>query len=231
MTTPILQTRNLARFYQSGPQQIAALDDVSFALPPGQFLGVAGPSGSGKSTLINLLGGLDSPSAGSILIENDDLAKLPQKRLALYRRQRVGMVFQSFNLIPSLSALENVALPLLFARVPRRQRRQRAREVLDSLALADRLDHLPNQLSGGEQQRVALARALVNNPDILLADEPTGNLDSATAQRLVDLLADLNRSRQLTIIMISHEIDLLRRAAHRLLTLKDGRIVADERLR
>jgi putative ABC transport system ATP-binding protein len=122
-------------------------------------------------------------------------------------------------------------LPLLFARVPRRQRRQRAREVLDSLALADRLDHLPNQLSGGEQQRVALARALVNNPDILLADEPTGNLDSATAQRLVDLLADLNRSRQLTIIMISHEIDLLRRAAHRLLTLKDGRIVADERLR
>ena len=231
METNLIETRDLAKLYASGPHRVAALADVTFAVPPGACLGVAGPSGSGKSTLINLLGGLDTPSAGAILVRGSDIARLDRRGLALYRRCQVGMVFQSFNLIPAHTALDNVALPLLFAGVPRAERRRRAAAVLETVGLADRLLHRPAELSGGEQQRVALARALVNQPEILLADEPTGNLDSVTAGRLTDLLADLNRTRGLTVIMISHEEYLLRRLAHQIIRLQDGRIIDRERLR
>ena len=228
---PFIETVDLNKTYSSGRISVTALQDVTLSVPEGQFLGVTGPSGSGKSTLMNLLGGLDTPSSGSIKVRGKNICELSKDKLSLYRRFQVGMIFQSFNLIHSYSALENVALPLLFADVPKRERRQRAGETLQKVGLDTRRNHRPTELSGGEQQRVAIARALINKPKILLADEPTGNLDSVTSKEIVQLLSHLNKEQSLTVIMISHEEVLLREFANESVSLCDGRIVKRERIR
>ncbi len=226
-----IATEGLTRVYSSGTIQVVALEDVSLSVAEGEFLGVAGPSGSGKSTLMNLLGGLDKPSSGNIEVQGRHICKLNKEELALYRRHQVGMVFQSFNLIGSYTALENVAFPLLFAGVAKRERNARAARVLEEVGLLARKDHRPSELSGGEQQRVTIARALINRPKILLADEPTGNLDSGTSKQIVQLLADLNRNQGLTVIMISHEQALLAEFADELVQLCDGKIVGRQKMR
>jgi putative ABC transport system ATP-binding protein len=219
-------TERLSKIYSSGPTRVVALDDVSLSLNEGEFLGVAGPSGSGKSTLMNLLAGLDRPSSGNIKVQGRLISDLDKHELALYRRYQVGMIFQSFNLIGAYTALENVAFPLLFAGVAKKERNERAARILAEVGLYPRKDHRPAELSGGEQQRVAIARALINQPKILLADEPTGNLDSKTARQIVETLSDLNRRRGLTVVMVSHEEDLLPEFAHQIIRLHDGAVVA-----
>ncbi len=226
-----IATRDLAKVYTFGTVDVAALRNVTLAIARGRLVGVTGASGSGKSTLMNLLGGLDRPSSGSICVEGRRISDLSKKELALYRRHTVGMIFQSFNLINSYSAVENVAFPLLFAGVAKRERLRRAEQLLRVVGLEARKDHRPTELSGGEQQRVAIARALVNRPQILLADEPTGNLDSRTSRQIVEILSELNQHQGLTIVMISHEQDLLREFAHELIRLHDGAVVDREVLR
>lgn len=223
-----IETTRLSKVYVVGEVEVTALRDVTLSVGRGRLVGVTGASGSGKSTLMNLLGGLDTPSSGSIRVAGRLISELSKRDLALYRRNTVGMIFQSFNLVNAYTALENVAFPLLFAGVAKRQRRDRAVELLNAVGLETRKDHRPTELSGGEQQRVAIARALVNEPQILLADEPTGNLDSRTSRQIVEILADLNRHRGLTVVMISHEQDLLREFAHEVIALQDGTVVARE---
>ncbi|MHC4726259.1 MAG: ABC transporter ATP-binding protein [Planctomycetota bacterium] len=220
-----VKTEGLTKVYSSGKINVVALDDVSLSVEEGKFLGVTGQSGSGKSTLMNLLGGLDTPSSGSIKVEGKFISELDKEELALYRRYQVGMIFQTFNIISSYTALENVAFPLLFAGVPKRERNHRASEMLSQVGLINRKDHRPTELSGGEQQRVAIARALVNKPKILLADEPTGNLDTSTSKQIVQTLAELNKNQGLTIIMISHEQSMLAEFADEVIHLCDGRVV------
>lgn len=220
-----LETRGLTKIYSRGRVQVIALKDVSLFLPKGIFLGIAGPSGSGKSTLLNLVGGLDTPTSGTIEIQGKMVSRMTKDELARYRREEVGMIFQSFNLIPSFTALENVALPLLFAGVEKKERKQIALKGLDEVGLSGRRDHRPGELSGGEQQRVAMARALVNQPQILLADEPTGNLDSRTSEEIVQILAGLNKTHSLTVLMVSHEERLLRKYSDKLIHLHDGEVL------
>ena len=224
----IVETRSLSRTYRVGDVRVAALADVTLAVPEGRFVAVTGASGSGKSTLLNLLGGLDTPSAGTIEVGGALVSAMDRGALARYRRFVAGMIFQSFNLVAARTALENVELPLIFAGVERKERRRRAAELLDKVGLAHRAAHRPPELSGGEQQRVAVARALANGPRLLLADEPTGNLDSRTSREIVGLLAGLNRESNLTVIMVSHEEALVREYAQEIVRLKDGRIVAAE---
>ncbi len=226
-----LETEGLTKVYSSGRINVVALDDVNLSVEEGKFLGVTGPSGSGKSTLMNLLGGLDRPSSGSIKVEGKFISKLDKDELALYRRYQVGMIFQTFNIISSYTALENVAFPLLFAGVPKRERHLLAGEMLEKVGLINRKDHRPAELSGGEQQRVAIARALVNKPKILLADEPTGNLDTSTSRQIVQTLAELNKNQDLTIIMISHELPMLAEFADEVIHLCDGKVVEQEKTR
>ncbi len=223
-----IETRDLAKVYTFGAVEVAALRQVTLSLARGRLVGVTGASGSGKSTLMNLLGGLDRPSSGCIRVGGRLISELSKKELALYRRNTVGMIFQSFNLINAYSAVENVAFPLLFAGVGQKERLRRAEELLRAVGLEARRDHRPTELSGGEQQRVAIARALVNHPQILLADEPTGNLDSKTARQIVEILSELNRHQGLTVVMISHEQDLLREFADELIRLHDGTIIEHE---
>jgi putative ABC transport system ATP-binding protein len=226
-----VEVRGVAKTYRLGGVEVPALREVSFRIEPGTFAAVTGVSGSGKSTLLNLVGGLDTVTAGSIAVGGLDLARLGRDGLARYRRHGVGMIFQSFNLLSARTALENVEFPLLFAGVPKAERRGRAAALLDQVGLSGRSRHRPVELSGGEQQRVAIARALANRPPLLLADEPTGNLDSLTAREIVGLLAALNRDRRLTILMVSHETALAREFAHLIIRLHDGRVEAEERLR
>jgi putative ABC transport system ATP-binding protein len=226
-----IKTENLTRIYSSGTIQIEALKDVSLSLEQGRFFGVTGVSGSGKSTLMNLLAGLDRPSSGSIKVQGRLISELNKDELALYRRHQVGMIFQSFNLISSYTALENVAFPLLFADVGKKERNSRAAELLEKVGLYPRKDHRPAELSGGEQQRVAIARALINRPKILLADEPTGNLDSKTSRQIVHALSELNKKQDLTVIMISHEQFLLSEFADDVIALQDGRVIQAEAIR
>jgi putative ABC transport system ATP-binding protein len=225
---PVIRTASLGKIYLVGDVRVAALEDVTLEVGEGRFVAVTGVSGSGKSTLLNLLGGLDTPSAGTIEVDGDLVSAMDREALARYRRFGAGMVFQSFNLIPARTALENVELPLIFANVDKKERRRRAADLLDKVGLSQRARHRPAELSGGEQQRVAVARALANGPRILLADEPTGNLDSRTAAEIVGLLAALNRDRGLTIVMVSHEEGLVREFAHDIVRLRDGRVVAAE---
>jgi putative ABC transport system ATP-binding protein len=220
-----IETEDLTKVYSTGKIEVVALKDVALSVRRGEFLGVTGPSGSGKSTLMNLLGGLDTPSEGHIKVEGKFISDLNKEELALYRRFQVGLVFQSFNLISSYTALENVAFPLLFTSVAKKERKIRAEQMLVKVGLGNRKDHLPAELSGGEQQRVAVARALVNQPKILLADEPTGNLDSKTSRQIVQALSDLNKNQGLTVIMISHEESLLAEFADNVIGLCDGRVV------
>ena len=220
-----LETKDLTRVYSTGKIRVTALKDVNLSVKENEFIGVTGASGSGKSTLVNLLGGLDNPTSGSIKIQGKSISELNKQELALYRRHQVGMIFQSFNLISSYTALENVAFPLLFAGAAKKERKKRAGEILAKVGLNERKDHRPSELSGGEQQRVAIARALINQPKILLADEPTGNLDSKTSKEIVRTLSDLNKNQGLTVIMISHEQALLAEFADNIIRLQDGRIV------
>ena len=226
-----VKTEDLTRSYSSGTIQVVALKDVSLSLDQGQFFGVTGASGSGKSTLMNLLAGLDQPSSGSIRVQGKLISELDKDELTLYRRHQVGMIFQSFNLVSSYTALENVAFPLLFAGVAKKERAKRAEQMLEKVGLYPRKDHRPPELSGGEQQRVAIARALINQPKILLADEPTGNLDSKTSTQIVRILSELNRKQGLTVIMISHEESLLDQFADDVIHLQDGKVIQAERIR
>ena len=220
----MLQARQLSKEYQSGDHRLAVLRDVTFTVPDGAFVAVVGPSGSGKTTLLGLLAGLDVPTHGSVLLDGEDLTRLSEDRRAQLRGAKVGFVFQSFQLIPTLTALENVQVPLELrgdAGAP-----ARARELLARVGLGDRVHHFPNQLSGGEQQRVAIARAFSNAPRLLFADEPTGNLDSETGARIVELLETLNRESGTTIVLVTHDLSLARRA-QRIIRLADGVVVSD----
>ncbi len=221
----ILKVNNLSKTYFKGRIKIPALQDVSFDAEPGQFIGIVGKSGSGKSTLLNLIGGLDKPTSGNIYVNGEDLSHMTRYELALHRRFSVGMIFQSFNLIHSRTALENIILPLTFAGVGKRKRKKRAYELLDQVGLSHRVNHLPNELSGGETQRVAIARALANEPSIILADEPTGNLDSITSQEIINLLVKLNKDKGLTILIVTHDQETAKVVSDKMIRLKDGRII------
>lgn len=220
-----VRAENLCRHYRMGETVIPAVDGVSLAIRQGEFVALLGASGSGKSSLLNLLAGLDRPTSGAVTVQGKDLASLSAQELAKYRLHTVGMVFQSFNLIPSMTLLENVELPMRFAEVERGQRAALIRQALERVGLGARLRHRPSELSGGEQQRASLARALVNRPQLLLADEPTGNLDSHTGTEIMDLILELNRSLGMTVVMVTHERPLAERYAGRLVFLADGKLV------
>jgi putative ABC transport system ATP-binding protein len=220
----MLVARDLSKEYRSGDNRLAVLRDVSFSIPQGAFVAIVGPSGSGKTTLLGLLAGLDTPSRGQVILDDADLTAMNEDQRAQLRGQKVGFVFQSFQLIATLTALENVQVPLELR--GEKGAGARARELLQRVGLGDRLDHFPTQLSGGEQQRVAIARAFANEPRILFADEPTGNLDSDTGSRIVELLEALNRESATTIILVTHDLTLAARA-QRIIRLSDGRVVSD----
>ena len=226
MTAQWIRTVALCKHYHRGPQTIKAVDEVSLGIAKGEFLGICGASGSGKSTMLNLLAGLDSPTSGTIEVDGRPLGSLSRRQLAAYRAHRVGMVFQSFNLIGHRTAQENVELALYFNNTPHRERRLRAAEVLEQLGLGDRLEHRPADLSGGEQQRVAIARALVKRPEVLFADEPTGNLDQENSRQICSLLTDLNRNG-LTVVIVTHDIDLAEQYTSRTIRMHYGAIVSD----
>jgi len=225
--TPIIAAEGLSKDYHLGSHTIHALRGVTVQIELGEFVAVMGPSGSGKSTFMNLLGCLDTPTAGRYLLDGRDVAGLRPDELARIRNAKIGFVFQQFNLLPRVSAAENVELPLLYTRITAGERRQRARERLAQVGLADRAAHHPSQLSGGQQQRVAIARALANDPAVVLADEPTGNLDTRTSVEILALLQRLNR-RGLTIVLVTHETEIAAYAS-RILTFRDGRLRTDER--
>ncbi len=220
-----VRAENVSRHYQMGSAVIPAVDDVTLSIRTGEFVALLGSSGSGKSTLLNLLAGLDRPTAGAIVVQNRNLAEMDTHELARYRSHIVGMVFQAFNLLPRMTLEENVELPLRLAEVGRAERAPRVREALERVHLEKRLTHRPSELSGGEQQRAALARALVNRPSILLADEPTGNLDSTTGEEIMLLLKNFNETLRMTIVMVTHERPLAERFADRIITLADGKLV------
>lgn len=222
-----IRAESISRHYRMGNAVIRAVDGVSLSIETGEFVALLGSSGSGKSTLLNLVAGLDRPTGGSIVVQNRNLAALDAHELAQYRSRTIGMVFQAFNLLPRMTLEENVELPLRLAEVHRSERDARVREALSHVHLEQRLNHRPSELSGGEQQRAAIARALVNRPSILLADEPTGNLDSATGEEVMHLLKSFNESLGVTVVMVTHERSLASRFAQRILTLADGKLVSE----
>ena len=229
MNDLVIQIRDLERSYVMGAETVHALRGVSLEIRRNEYVAIMGPSGSGKSTMMNLIGCLDTPSQGEYWLNGQEVSRMPDDALARVRNREIGFVFQTFNLLPRASALANVELPLVYAGVSARVRRERARTALTRVALGDRMDHRPNELSGGQRQRVAIARALVNEPAILLADEPTGNLDSTTSEEIMKVFESLHRQGQ-TIIMVTHEPDI---AAHaeRVIVLRDGRVASDTRRR
>jgi putative ABC transport system ATP-binding protein len=220
----MIEIKKLSRIFRTGGQEVRAVDEMNFKIQEGEFIAIMGPSGSGKTTLLNLLGGLDRPTDGKILVEGVDIVRLKDNDLSLYRRDTVGFVFQSFNLLSLHNALENVYLPMIWQGEQNAARKEKAKKLLASMGLEKRLYFKPNQLSGGEKQRVSIARALANNPKIILADEPTGNLDSKTGLEIIKLLKEINEELGVTIIVITHDLDIAR-VADRIIKLKDGRIV------
>jgi putative ABC transport system ATP-binding protein len=224
-----IRVEELCRHYSLGGATIRAVDGVSLEIPGGEFLALLGSSGSGKSTLLNLLAGLDRPTTGAIFVHGRDLARMGPRELAQHRRHTVGMVFQAFNLIPSMTLEENVELPLRFAEAERSERQSRVREVLERVGLRGRRAHRPGELSGGEQQRGALARALVNRPSILLADEPTGNLDSRTGNEIFHLITEINQALGTTVVVVTHERGYAEQFAHRIVVISDGKVVSQAR--
>ncbi len=222
----VVELRQVVRSYPHPTRPVHALRGVDLSVARGEFVAVMGASGSGKSTLLHLIGGLDRPSAGTVLVGGADLGTLSDRQLTLFRRRRVGVVFQAFNLVPTLTAQENVALPMVIDGAPRAQQQARSAELLDRVGLADRADHRPDGLSGGEQQRVAIARALLMQPEILLADEPTGNLDSANAEAIWTLLGSLGRQLGTTVLVVTHE-PAVAAPADRVVVIRDGRIVGE----
>jgi putative ABC transport system ATP-binding protein len=224
----ILKVNNLSKVYGKGETQIRAIDDVSFSVEKGEFVAIVGPSGSGKSTLLHILGGVDTPTSGQVLVDGTDIFSLDQTRLAIFRRRQIGLIYQFYNLIPILNMEENITLPLLLD--GRSLDEARLREIIATLGLADRTRHLPNQLSGGQQQRVSIGRALINNPALVLADEPTGNLDSSNAKEIIALLKLSNQRYHQTLILVTHDRDIALQA-DRIITFGDGRIMRDEAVR
>ncbi len=227
--TDIILMQNLSKIYQTGPVLVNALRDINLDIRAGEFLSVMGPSGSGKSTLMNILGCLDVPTSGKYFLDGEDVSQLDRDRQADVRNRKIGFVFQGFNLLPRMNAIQNVELPLIYAKVNSSERMRNVREALDLVGLTQRSDHLPSQLSGGQQQRVAIARALVNNPEILLADEPTGNLDSKTSSEIMNVFRILNQERKITFILVTHDHDL-GRLTDRIILIRDGSIESDTRL-
>ncbi len=227
MSDAVIRVTNLKREYQMGTETVRALQGVDVSIHRNEYVAIMGPSGSGKSTLMNLIGCLDTPSAGEYWLNGLEVSTMGDDELARVRNREIGFVFQTFNLLPRASALHNVELPLIYAGVKARTRRERAAEALTRVGLGDRMDHRPNELSGGQRQRVAIARALVNEPSILLADEPTGNLDSATSEEIMAVFEELHGQGQ-TVIMVTHERDIAAHA-HRIVTLKDGLVHSDTR--
>ncbi|HKE60353.1 MAG TPA: ABC transporter ATP-binding protein [Pyrinomonadaceae bacterium] len=221
----ILAAQSVSKIYQMGTNNVTALNDVSMSVTEGEFVAIQGTSGSGKSTLLNMLGGLDHPTKGEVYFASQPLGPFTKKEMARYRRFSVGMIFQNFNLIPTMSAQENVGLALAFGGLRGQQRRERAASLLDRVGLGDRMEHRPSELSGGEQQRVAIARALANSPKVLLADEPTGNLDSIRAHELLGLLREMVSHDGLTILMVTHDHELANQFADRIIFMKDGRVI------
>jgi putative ABC transport system ATP-binding protein len=222
---PILELRDVQKIYGTPANPLHVLKDVNLKIDEGEYVAVIGPSGSGKSTLLNILGCLDIPSGGEYLLAGENVASFDDRRLSLVRNTRIGFVFQSFHLVSHLTVMENVELPLFYARVPRAERHRRCRELIDRVGLGPRIDHLPNQLSGGEKQRAAIARALSNNPALILADEPTGNLDSVTSKDIMAMLDELHAAGS-TLLLITHEAAIAA-AAPRRVALRDGRIESD----
>jgi len=225
---PLIETQEVTRVYQMGTNLVTALDHVDVSLNEGEFVAIQGTSGSGKSTLLNLLGGLDRPTSGEVLFDSKPLGPLTKKQMARYRRDSVGMIFQNFNLITTMTAAENVRLALAFGGVRGAGRRQRAGELLERVGLAGRTEHRPLELSGGEQQRVAIARALANRPRVLLADEPTGNLDSTRARELLALLREMVDHEGLTVLLVTHDHELASSFADRIIMMKDGKVVSSQ---
>jgi putative ABC transport system ATP-binding protein len=218
----LIEMRDLTRVYQLGPQEIYALRGIDLIVKQGEYVAIMGPSGSGKSTLMNIIGCLDRPTAGQYILDGTPVELMEDDALAAVRNKKIGFVFQTFNLLPRTTALQNVELPLVYAKIPRHERHELAQDALRKVGLGDRMDHQPNELSGGQRQRVAIARALVNKPSLLLADEPTGNLDSQTGREILDLFRELHRNGN-SIIMVTHEDDVAREAK-RVIHIRDGKI-------
>jgi putative ABC transport system ATP-binding protein len=224
----ILKVKNLSKVYGKGDTQIKALDDINFSVEKGEFVAIVGPSGSGKSTLLHVLGGVDTPSSGQVLVDGTDICALDQTKLAIFRRRQIGLIYQFYNLIPILNIEENITLPLLLDE--RSLDEARLKEIVSTLGLGDRVGHLPNQLSGGQQQRVSIGRALINTPALILADEPTGNLDSANSKEIIALLKLSNKRYHQTLILVTHDRDIALQA-DRIITFGDGHILRDEAVR
>ena len=224
MKKTLIKLENVWKIYKMGKVEVNALQGLNLDVKEGEFLAIMGPSGSGKSTAVNMIGCLDVPTKGKILLDNHDISKLSESELAQIRGRKIGFIFQQFNLIPTLTALENVALPIVFQSVEREKRTKRASELLKIVELNDRMEHKPAELSGGQQQRVAIARSLANDPEVILADEPTGNLDSSTGETVMSFLERLNRKEGKTIIMVTHDSNVARHA-DRIEFLKDGKII------
>lgn len=224
---PVIHLENIYKNYFLGKQVVEVLKGISLQVNPNEYVALMGPSGSGKSTLMNIIGCLDTPGTGTYLLNGHDVSRLTDNQLADIRNKAIGFIFQQFNLLPRLNALENVALPLVYAGISKKERTERAKEVLDKVGLTDRADHKPNELSGGQNQRVAIARALINDPAIILADEPTGNLDSSTSYEIMDLFDKIHTMGN-TIVLVTHEHDIAKHA-NRVIHLKDGKVELDEK--
>ena len=221
----ILEIKNLCKVYGSGETKVDALKDVSFDVDQGEFVAIVGPSGSGKSTLLHILGGVDLPTSGEVIISGTDIGKLDETKLAIFRRRQIGLIYQFYNLIPILTVEENITLPILLEK--KKPDKKLLQELVEKLGLENRLKHLPNQLSGGQQQRVSIGRALINHPALLLADEPTGNLDSQNSREIISLLRKFNKEDKQTVIIITHD-ERIALSADRVITIEDGRTTKDE---
>jgi putative ABC transport system ATP-binding protein len=228
LTMEILKIEHLSKIYGKGETAVKALDDISFSVEKGEFVAIIGPSGSGKSTLLHMLGGVDQPTSGKVFVDNTDIYNLNETQLAIFRRRQIGLIYQFYNLIPVLTVEENITLPILLD--GHKVDEKHFNDIVGTLGLQERLNYLPNQLSGGQQQRVSIGRALISNPALVLADEPTGNLDSENSKEIIDLLKMFNKTYNQTLIMITHD-DRIALQADRIITIKDGRIASDEVVR
>lgn len=222
----MIKVENLRKVYKVGGEKVVALDNISLNIEKGEFCCIVGTSGSGKSTLLNMLAGLEKPTKGKVKINGQLVSKMTEKELAIFRQNNIGFIFQSYNLLPTLTAVENVAFPLVFRGVDKKLRNKKAKKMLEDMGLGDRLNHKPGEMSGGQQQRVGIARAFVGRPNVIFADEPTGNLDSATTEQVMTMLIDISRKHNITFVMVTHDPELARMAP-RVITLKDGRVISD----